>query len=88
MERITKTDLDNLAGRLNILAKKKDGEVGSHYFSYDSNGARLLRVVNEMGGVTGIMSRHFPKREAHAMAQLYCNGVMDALNGNFGKQIT
>jgi hypothetical protein len=90
-ERITKTDLQNLINRLNIitgspadtLVPRADGSymhnVGNYHVSRAYGRSALHRVVNEAGGCTDVLGAgHIPNRDLYQRIDAYMRGMADA----------
>lgn len=83
--RITQTDLENVANRINDITgnskegwvKGKGSTIGNYHISYAYGGADLHQFSNKGGGVRSIFSSHMPKRELYDRMQAYISGLLD-----------
>ena len=76
--RITKTDLDNMAQRINEATGSplEYGNVGHYCFDYAYGGAELVRLTTKGGGCSHVGSGgHVAKREAYERAYMFLCGV-------------
>ena len=87
MDRITLKQLEGLAGMINrelgtpeaAYTKGADGKytanIGCHHLDGAYGGHKLVRMVNDGGGVSDVTGGYIPKRELYNRMRAYLDGV-------------
>ena len=97
-QRITEKDLNGAINRLNRITnspatysdKQENGRfksnIGHYHLDFAYGGVKLMRTVNESGGVTcPIAMGYETKKEAYYMIHAFINGIESVKNEEVGK---